>query len=50
VAEARALASLLKAEIRVLAGFDHHFIKSRRQMAEAVVPFVAPEAREAPLR
>ena len=50
VSEARDLAELLHAELRVLAGFDHHFIKSRRQMAEAAIPFIAPEAKEAPLR
>ena len=50
VAEAKALAALLGADLRVLAGFDHHFIKSRRQMAEAVIGFLAPEAKEAPLR
>jgi alpha/beta superfamily hydrolase len=49
VSEARDLAAKLGAEIRVLSGFDHHFMKSRRQMAETVVAFVAPEAREPPL-
>lgn len=43
VAEARALAASLGAEIEVFAGFDHHFMKSRRRIAEAVLPFVAPE-------
>jgi hypothetical protein len=49
VSEARELATKLGAEIRVLTGFDHHFLKSRRQMAETVVAFVAPEANEPPL-
>jgi len=48
--EARDLAAKLHAELRMLQGFDHHFLKSRRQMAETVAAFVAPEAREAPLR
>lgn len=48
--EARALAKRLGADLRMLVGFDHHFLKSRRQMAETVAAFVAPEAREAPLR
>jgi alpha/beta superfamily hydrolase len=43
VDEARQLASLIGAEIEVFPGFDHHFMKSRRRIAEAVVPFVAPE-------
>ncbi len=49
VTEARELAERLRAEIRVMTGFDHHFLKSRRQMAEAVVAFAAPEANEPPL-
>jgi alpha/beta superfamily hydrolase len=49
VSEARDLATKLGAEIRVLTGFDHHFLKSRRQMAETVVAFIAPEAKEPPL-
>ncbi len=49
--EAKALAEKLRADLRVLrGGFDHGFQKSRRQMAEVVAAFVAPEAREAPLR
>jgi uncharacterized protein len=44
VDEARALAGDLGAELRVFPGFDHHFMKSRRAMAEAAVPVVAPEA------
>ncbi len=42
--EARALAADLGAELRVFQGFDHHFLKSRRTMAEAALPVVAPEA------
>ena len=41
--EARALAEKIGAGIHVFPGFDHHFMKSRRQMAEVVAPFVAPE-------
>ena len=44
VAEARALADELGADLRVFEGFDHHFLKSRRVMAEAALPIVAPEA------
>jgi alpha/beta superfamily hydrolase len=44
VDESRALADKLGASLQVLAGFDHHFLKSRRTMAEAVLPLVAPEA------
>lgn len=43
VDEGRALAALLGAELRVFEGFDHHFMKSRRAMAEAALPFIAPE-------
>jgi uncharacterized protein len=43
VPEARALASALDAEITVLEGFDHHFTRSRRALADTVLPFVAPE-------
>ncbi|HEY1694137.1 MAG TPA: alpha/beta fold hydrolase [Polyangiaceae bacterium] len=43
VDEGRALAARLGAELRVFEGFDHHFTKSRRAVAEAAVPFVAPE-------
>jgi alpha/beta superfamily hydrolase len=42
--EARTLATALGAELRLFQGFDHHFMKSRRTLAEAVVPFLAPEA------
>jgi alpha/beta superfamily hydrolase len=44
VDEARALAGTLGAELRVFPGFDHHFLKSRRAMAEAAFPVLAPEA------
>ncbi len=44
VDEARALADDLGAELTVFAGFDHHFLKSRRTMAKAALPVVAPEA------
>lgn len=40
--EARGLATALGAELHVLEGFDHHFLKSRRTMAETVAPFIAP--------
>jgi alpha/beta superfamily hydrolase len=46
VEEARALAATLGAELRVFEGFDHHFTKSRRAVAEAALAFVAPEAEE----
>jgi uncharacterized protein len=42
VDEARALARLLGAELRIFEGFDHHFMKSRRAMAEAALPVIAP--------
>lgn len=44
VDEARALARELGADLRVFEGFDHHFMKSRRAMAEAALPVIAPEA------
>jgi alpha/beta superfamily hydrolase len=44
VDEARELAAKLGARIDVLEGFDHHFLKSRRKLAETVFPFIAPEA------
>ena len=44
VGEAQALATELGADLRVFEGFDHHFLKSRRAMAEAALPIVAPEA------
>ncbi|HEY4013422.1 MAG TPA: alpha/beta fold hydrolase [Polyangiaceae bacterium] len=44
VDEARALGASLGAEVKVFDGFDHHFLKSRRAMAKAALPVVAPEA------
>jgi uncharacterized protein len=44
VDEARGLADELGADLRVFEGFDHHFMKSRRAMAEAALPVIAPEA------
>ena len=41
--EARALADELGADLRVFEGFDHHFLKSRRAMAEAALPVIVPE-------
>ena len=43
VDEARALADELGANLRVFEGFDHHFLKSRRVMAEAALPVIVPE-------
>jgi len=43
VEEGRALAARLGAEFRVFEWFDHHFMQSRRKMAEAALPVVAPE-------
>jgi alpha/beta superfamily hydrolase len=43
VDEARALADDLGADLRVFEGFDHHFLKSRRAVAEAALPIIAPE-------
>jgi alpha/beta superfamily hydrolase len=43
VDEARALARRLGADLRVFEGFDHHFLRSRRALAEAALPFVVPE-------
>jgi alpha/beta superfamily hydrolase len=42
--EARALARELGADLRVFDGFDHHFLKSRRALAEAALPVIVPEA------
>jgi uncharacterized protein len=42
VEEARALADELGADLRVFEGFDHHFMKSRRAMAAAALPVLAP--------
>jgi uncharacterized protein len=44
VDEARALADEMGAELRVFEGFDHHFLKSRRTMANAALPVLVPEA------
>jgi len=44
VDEARVLAGELGADLRVFEGFDHRFTKSRRAMAEAALPVIAPEA------
>jgi alpha/beta superfamily hydrolase len=44
VGEAQRLAADLGAELKVFDGFDHHFLKSRRAMAKAALPVVAPEA------
>jgi alpha/beta superfamily hydrolase len=43
VDEGRALAARLGATLRVFEGFDHHFTKSRRAVAEAALPVIAPE-------
>jgi uncharacterized protein len=43
VDEGRALAARLGAELRVFEGFDHQFTKSRRAVAEAALPVIAPE-------
>jgi len=45
VNEAKALATELGASLDVLAGADHLFLRSRRALAERVLPFIAPEAR-----
>ena len=44
VAEAEELAANLGAKLTVFPGADHYFLKSRRKLAEAVVPVAAPEA------
>jgi alpha/beta superfamily hydrolase len=43
VDEARTLAEQLGAACRVFEGFDHHFMKSRRAMADAALPVIVPE-------
>jgi alpha/beta superfamily hydrolase len=43
VSEAEALAQSLGASLRVFEGSDHSFMKSRRKLAEAVAPVIAPE-------
>jgi len=40
---ARQIAETLGAELRVFENFDHHFLKSRRALAEAALPVIAPE-------
>jgi hypothetical protein len=42
--EGRALAAKLEADLRVFEGYEHYFKKSRRAMAEAALPVIAPEA------
>ena len=44
VGEARTLAAKLGASLEVFEGSDHFFLRSRRKLALAVLPFVAPEA------
>jgi alpha/beta superfamily hydrolase len=46
VDDARELARQLGAEIRVFEGQDHHFLKSRRALAEAALPIIAPEVSD----
>ncbi len=43
------LARDLGARLTVFPGADHYFLKSRRKLAEAVVPVIAPEARDTAL-
>ncbi len=43
VDEARVLADELGADLRIFEGSDHHFLKSRRALAEAALPIIAPE-------
>ncbi len=42
VAEAETLASSLGATLRVFPDNDHYFLKGRRKLADAVVPFLVP--------
>jgi alpha/beta superfamily hydrolase len=42
VPEAQALAAKLGATLRIFDGYDHHFMKSRRAMAEAALPVLVP--------
>ena len=44
VEEAQELATSLGATLRVFEQADHYFLRSRRKLAEAVVPVIAPEA------
>jgi hypothetical protein len=46
VAEAQELAAGLGASLQVFDKSDHFFLSSRRKLAEAVVPFVAPQGPE----
>jgi alpha/beta superfamily hydrolase len=48
VAEAQDLAAALGASLQVFEKSDHFFLASRRKLAEAVVPFVAPEVVAVP--
>jgi alpha/beta superfamily hydrolase len=43
VEEAEELARSLGATLRVFPGADHYFMRSRRALAEAVLPSIAPE-------
>lgn len=43
VDEARALAAAIGAPLEIFPDADHFFVKSRRKLAEKVVPFLAPE-------
>jgi alpha/beta superfamily hydrolase len=43
LAEVRSFAKELGAELRVFQGYDHHFLKSRRALADAALPVIAPE-------
>jgi len=43
VDEGRALADRLGADLRVFGGYDHQFTRSRRAVAEAALPVIAPE-------
>jgi hypothetical protein len=47
VDDVRNLAGRLGAELEVFEGFDHHFLKSRRVLAEAAFRVIAPEAQQA---
>ena len=46
VAEARELAVALGASLQVFEKSDHYFLAGRRKLAEAIVPFLAPERRD----
>jgi hypothetical protein len=43
VAEAQNLATALEASLQVFEKSDHFFLASRRKLADAIVPFLAPE-------